>query len=109
MDIGVRLREERTRLGYSQADICNSCGISKRSYIHYESGDRSPDAEFLGAASKIGIDIQFVVIGIRSANFQTKRKEEEKLLSLFRCCDEQAQVHIVQTAILLSTYDKNSK
>lgn len=68
MEIGVRLREERVRLGYSQADICNSCGISKRSYIHYESGDRSPDAEFLGAASKMGIDVQFVVTGIRSEN-----------------------------------------
>ncbi len=68
MEIGVRLREERSRLGYSQADICNSCGISKRSYIHYESGDRSPDAEFLGAASKIGMDVQYVVTGIRSEN-----------------------------------------
>jgi transcriptional regulator with XRE-family HTH domain len=109
MEIGVRLSEERTRLGYSQADICGSCGISKRSYIHYESGDRSPDAEFLGAASKIGMDIQFIVIGIRSANFQSKRHDEEKLLSLFRGCDEQAQVHLVQTATLLSSYNKNSK
>jgi len=68
MEIGVRLREERTRLGFSQADICSSCGISKRSYIHYESGDRSPDAEFLSAASKIGMDVQYVVTGIRSEN-----------------------------------------
>lgn len=65
-NIGVRLRAERDRLGITQDDFAAGVGVGKRSLINYEKGERSPDAEFLAAAAILGVDVLFVLTGMRS-------------------------------------------
>lgn len=66
MKIGIRLREERERIGMSQHLLAVKAGISRMSQVNYESGKRSPDANYLLAVSEAGLDVGFVITGKRS-------------------------------------------
>lgn len=63
MSIGSRLREEREKINMKQEDFANACGVRRRAQSSYESDTRSPDAIYLEAASKIGVDISYVIYG----------------------------------------------
>ncbi|MGM3189862.1 helix-turn-helix domain-containing protein [Dickeya dadantii subsp. dieffenbachiae] len=80
--IGTRLREERERLGLSQVAMGDIGGVKKLTQLNYEKGDRMPDAAYLNAVSKIGVDVQYVVTGVRSA--ATLTDEEQQLLGNYR-------------------------
>lgn len=79
---GERLREERIRLGLSQAALGEIGGVRKQAQLNYEKGERSPDVAYLSAIAKFGADVQFIITGIRSA--EALAPDEEELLNLFR-------------------------
>jgi len=66
-DISSRLREGREALGLSQQALAEKCGISARSQRNYESGERSPDADYLAAIAAAGFDVLYLLTGHRSA------------------------------------------
>lgn len=126
MSIGERLREEREKIGYSQQKLSAIGGVQKRAQIHYESGERQPDAAYLRGIAQVGIDLQYVLIGLRSANLMdamlsdefveetsTERSisrsdalaqaaEEHQLLLAFRRCPPDGRALLLKTASLLS-------
>ena len=55
MAIGDRLKEERSRLGFSQTDLAGVGGVGKTTQINYEKGERSPDAGYLAAVAGKGV------------------------------------------------------
>lgn len=65
MTIGDRLKEERSRLGLSQTDLAAVGGVGKTTQINYEKGSGSPDARYLAAAADRGVDVLYVVTGVR--------------------------------------------
>lgn len=69
-DIATRLIEERTRAGYSQADFARQLDMSREGLRLYEMGQRGISAEFLAKTASYGIDVQYVLIGIRSKNIE---------------------------------------
>ncbi len=69
-DIATRLIEERTRAGYSQADFARQLDISREGLRLYEMGQRGLSAEFLAKTASYGVDVQYVLIGIRSKNVE---------------------------------------
>jgi transcriptional regulator with XRE-family HTH domain len=79
---GERLKEERVRLGLSQAALGEIGGVRKQAQLNYEKGERNPDSAYLSAIAKFGADIQFIVTGIRSA--ESLSSDEKELISLFR-------------------------
>ena len=83
--IGARLREERERLGMSQTQFAGLGEASKRAQINYEQGDSTPDASYLAAVSRVGVDVQYVVTGVRSSALLGK---EALLLEGYRKMDE---------------------
>ncbi len=68
--IGETLKIERKRLGFSQDQFAKLCGVTRGSQANYESGIRSPDAEYLIAASQAGCDLEFLFNGVRSKQKQ---------------------------------------
>ncbi|HGP2813929.1 TPA: helix-turn-helix domain-containing protein [Salmonella enterica] len=82
ISIGVRLKEERGRLGLSQAAMGDIGGVKKLTQLNYEKGERSPDAAYLCAISKFGADIQFIVTGVRSA--ESLSDDEKTLIKSYR-------------------------
>ena len=67
-DIAIRLIEERTKIGYSQADFARKIGVSRETLRRYEIGESGMSVEFLAQTATLGIDVQYVLLGIRSAN-----------------------------------------
>lgn len=65
LNVGERLKEERVRLGFNQADFAAFAGVAKTSQFNYEKGDRSPDAAYLAAVAVKGVDVLYVVTGER--------------------------------------------
>lgn len=80
--IGERLREERLRLELSQAALGEIGGVRKQAQLLYEKGERNPDAAYLSAISKFGVDIQFIVTGVRSA--ESLSDDEKTLIKSYR-------------------------
>ncbi|MDR3351757.1 MAG: helix-turn-helix domain-containing protein [Zoogloeaceae bacterium] len=67
-DLAIRLVEERARIGYSQNDFATKLGISREGLRLYEAGQRGISAEILARAAILGMDVQYVLTGIRSSN-----------------------------------------
>ncbi|MCT8469430.1 hypothetical protein KZO85_12625 [Chromohalobacter canadensis] len=67
--IGMRLREERARLGLSQTELGDIASITKNTQMLYESDKRSPKADYLSSVASAGVDVRYVIEGIRSDSF----------------------------------------
>lgn len=63
--IGERLRAERERLKMTQSAFAAAAGAAKRTLIEWEKGATSPNAVQLAALSQAGVDVRFVVTGVR--------------------------------------------
>lgn len=66
VDIGLRLKAERLRLGVSPPEFASACGVSRTTQFNYEGGARLPDAGYLSLAHSEGVDVQYVVTGVRA-------------------------------------------
>lgn len=64
MTVGDRLKEERARIGMNQPDFAALAGTTKKSQITYEKGVM-PDAAYLAAVARAGVDVQYIVTGVR--------------------------------------------
>lgn len=60
---GARLKQERARLGLTQAQLAVKAGCHRRSVVNYESGTRNPDARFLVAIAGLKVDVNFLLTG----------------------------------------------
>jgi transcriptional regulator with XRE-family HTH domain len=61
--LGARLRAERVRLGFNQADFAASGGVNRNSQTAYETGKTPPNVEYLLSLERIGVDVGFVLTG----------------------------------------------
>lgn len=80
--IGGRLREERARLGLSQPAIGEIGGVTKKTQVLYEAGERNPDSAYLAAIADAGADVLYILTGQRNAVVLSTR--EQVLLAGYR-------------------------
>lgn len=110
LNIGERLREERVRLGFNQADFAAIAGVAKTSQFNYEKGDRSPDAEYLAAVAQRGVDILYVVTGVLTPQVvEGFTVVEDQLVNRYRTlpqADQEAIHRIVDAMWELSSKGK---
>ena len=66
-NIGRRLFEERARLGLTQQALADAIGAPRVSFVKYEAGQSSPAAETLVALEGVGVDVRYVLSGLRQA------------------------------------------
>lgn len=64
--IGDRLREERKRLGLNQTEFGETGGVKLFTQSHYETGKRMPNGEYLANVAAIGVDVQYVLTGVKA-------------------------------------------
>ncbi|AWG95322.1 helix-turn-helix domain-containing protein [Actinobacillus pleuropneumoniae] len=99
----VRLKNERNRLGLTQADIANKCGVSREMWGKYERGVALAGSEVLFSLTEIGVDIGYLFSGTRSVPLT---ENEISLLDDYRQSNEQGKAAIEQTAQALSAVNK---
>ncbi len=68
MRVGDRIKEERERIGLNQSVFSDLAGVHRKSQANYENNDRSPDAEYLIKLTSMGIDVLYVLTGMRGEN-----------------------------------------
>ncbi|WP_268799051.1 helix-turn-helix domain-containing protein [Pseudomonas huanghezhanensis] len=99
---GERLREERIRLALSQEDLAQVGNVTRNTQGSYERGGRNPDTAYLGAVAALGVDILYVVIGLRTpALLDGLSAPEDKLIQQYRSLskDDQQSVQRVVGAM----------
>lgn len=77
MEIGERLKEERTRLGLSQTELAELGCVQRNTLFNYEKGVRSPDADFLARIAGRGADVLYIVTGRRSGALLDVEQEQQ--------------------------------
>lgn len=75
-----RLREERKRLGLNQTQMAGLAAVQKQAQVHYEAGDRSPNAAYLTAIAAAGADILYILTGQRDGPAPVALTEDERAL-----------------------------
>lgn len=89
-DFSKRLKEERKKFGWTQAQAAEKCGISREMWGMYERGEYLPRSETLLSIKKAGINIDYVMHGVRHTERPSEAfsdghaPEEAELLALFR-------------------------
>lgn len=93
---GARLREERERLGFNQADFAAIGGLQKLAQIKYEQDKRAPDGDYFAAIAAVGADVLYIITGQRTGSALPHR--EAALIDNYRQSDERGKRIIEQTA-----------
>ncbi|WP_235643073.1 helix-turn-helix domain-containing protein [Stenotrophomonas maltophilia] len=65
MSVGIRLKEERKRLGLTQEAMGLACGVAKRTQILFEQDAHLPGGAYFVAADELGVDVTYVLVGRR--------------------------------------------
>lgn len=84
--IGARIKEERARLDLNQPEFGAIAGASKRTVIEWEKDNSSPTAVQLSALSEAGVDVNYVITGIRlnkSLNMKNDFSEEFDIVNVY--------------------------
>ena len=76
---GTRIKEERVRLGFTQAQIAQKCTVSRVQWGKYERDVNRLDGDVLRRFGECGADTQYVLTGKRK-NDPTNMSESEKRL-----------------------------
>ena len=77
--ISDRLKGERLRLGLSQDGLASCGGVTRRSQGLYETGERTPGAEYLAKVAEAGVDVAYVLTGKSEA---ARQRQERTVLAL---------------------------
>ena len=78
VSVGKRCLEERERLGLSRAIVAESCGKTPQAIGEYERGVSYPGSEALLGFVKLGMDVQYILTGVRSVNLYQVAEEAPK-------------------------------
>lgn len=103
MGIPTRLKEERERLGFTQAGLAERIGSTKRSVINWEGGDASPSAEAIGSMAAHGADVLYILTGQRSKPVEsTLTPRQRAVLENYNACNEDGKRNVEGTLALLT-------
>jgi transcriptional regulator with XRE-family HTH domain len=109
MTIGNRIKEERKRLHLNQTDFGAIGGVAKNTQINYETGERSPDAEYLARIAAAGADVGYILTGVRTPKpaaaiaeegmeYRVVTKKQAAILDLIEDLDDKAVSQVQDVA-----------
>lgn len=77
--LNKRIASERERLGLSLAEFAKKVGVHRNTQARYESGERTPDTDYLGRLHDIGVDVPYVMTGKRKSAAESLEEEFDDL------------------------------
>jgi len=103
--IGIRLREERDRLGLSQKAFGEIGGVEANAQGKYEGGHRAPKADYLAAVARRGVDVLYVLTGTRTpVSLNHLSQVEEWVLGSYRSLEKEDQDAIRRLTTTLAEF-----
>ena len=104
--VGDRLKEERDRLALNQTDFGALGSVSRGTQKAYEQGTNSPDLRYLAALEGAGVDVQYVLTGVKAVlSKDGLDSAESRILENYRSLSEgdKASVQRLTSALAIST------
>ena len=105
--IGLRITQERKRLGYSQATLSAKTGKSTATQISYEADETRPDADYFSALNKLGADIFYIITGEQLEAL--KAEDERQLLANYRSVFDRHKPVILNLVEGIAEVDQSDK
>lgn len=107
---GLRLAEERERLGLSKVALAEVCDVRREMIGRYEKGEAAPGAEVLAKLLALGADVAYILTGMRMAAAVSDQRPKavnldprtNALLDNYMECSEEDQRAIEQMALRFS-------
>lgn len=100
-EIGIRLREERLRLGLDQETFGAIGGVKKNAQSNYENGIRNPDSEYLAAIAAADVDVLYVLTGSR-VPVSNLSNEESALVDNYRAATAERKMTLTEVSAALA-------
>jgi len=94
--LGERLREERERLGLSQAAFAELADTFRQTVLSWERGKTAPDGFRLMKLAAAGVDVVYVMTGQREATLLSR--EETALVDNYRHSSPDSQRILRETS-----------
>lgn len=84
-------------LGFSQDDFGQLCDVKRRTLQDWERGLNTPSGDFLAAAHEHGMDVLYVIAGVRSAvpSAESLRLDQLHLLQAYEGLQESARPSLI--------------
>ncbi|WP_213878794.1 helix-turn-helix transcriptional regulator [Pseudomonas sp. dw_358] len=106
--IGPRLREERERLCMTQKVFGLIGGVEPNAQGKYESGERTPKADYLANVACHGVDVLYVLTGQRiPMPLEQLSNAEENVLGSYRVLPREGQEALHHMALSLAEMSAN--
>lgn len=83
--VGERVKEERKRLGLSQAELAQACGFNTRAVKAAEGNENWPSGPLLAGMQRMGMDVVYLLSGDRNTALDPA---ELTLLTAWRNAEE---------------------
>jgi transcriptional regulator with XRE-family HTH domain len=99
-DIGIRIREAREDLGWTQDQLASAVGVSRSAVAQWETGRAGQvTTNLTRVAAALGVGVEHLMYGRdKFAPGQASGGEEMALLRLFRECTPEDRQLILRTA-----------
>lgn len=98
--LAERLKEERKRTGLTADEAAEAMEISRTTQFAYENGSTSPDCDYLLRAAEKGVDLAYVLTGIRRGDGARRSEREQDLLNRYQVLPPKLQDIIESVALL---------
>jgi transcriptional regulator with XRE-family HTH domain len=82
VDIGSRLKDERELLKLNQEDFAALGGVGRKTQFNYESGERAPDGAYLAALAQHGVDVQYILTGLRASTLTALHEASQEAAAM---------------------------
>ncbi len=90
-----RLKEERKRLGFKQKNLAELLGLASQTFLQYEKGIRSPNAELFEKLSSLGFDMGYIFMGGERACDNAKEALHRRLVTMFDSASAEIQNAVI--------------
>ena len=100
MHMGERIKEERERLNFNQAQFADLAGATRKTLFNWETGVAAPNANALAVWAGHGLDVLYVVTGQRSQPVRPQAllpEGDRILLDNFHAAPAQVQAGVKTT------------
>ena len=76
---GVRLREERKRLGKTQAEFAEAGQVGRLAQIQYEAEATTPTTRYLSNIAVAGADLSYLMFGTRAGEAKLRDEQMQRV------------------------------
>ncbi len=87
------MRDERKRTSLSQRAFAERGGVTEKTQVLYEKGERAPDAVYLAQIAAVGVDVLYILTGKR--NTSELSGDEEVLVAGYRSLDPKGRAGVL--------------